>query len=70
MSWEQFLDLPDDDRAEYVDGKTVVTAGRQHRVRVMDLLIAATAKAHGVRLYTRNPGDLQGLEELVDVVPV
>ena len=50
----------------------VVTAGRQPRVRVMDLLIAATAKAkaHGARLYTRNPSDLQGLEELVDVVPV
>ena len=48
----------------------VVTAGRQPRVRVMNLLIAATAKAHGARLYTRNPSDLQGLEELVDVVPV
>ena len=48
----------------------VVTAGRQPRVRVMDLLIAATARAHGARLYTRNPSDLQGLEELVDVVPV
>jgi len=48
----------------------VVTAGRQPRVRVMDLLIAATARAHGARLYTRNPGNLLGLEELVDVVPV
>jgi toxin FitB len=48
----------------------VVTAGRQPRARVMDLLIAATARAHGARLYTRNPSDLQGLEELVDVVPV
>jgi toxin FitB len=48
----------------------VVHAGRQPRARVMDLLIAATAKAHGARIYTRNPSDLQGLEELVDVVPV
>jgi len=35
----------------------------------MDLLIAATARAHGTRLYTRNPRDLQRLAELVDVVP-
>ena len=48
----------------------VVTAGRQPRARVMDLLIAATARAHGARLYTRNPGNLLGLAELVDVVPV
>ena len=48
----------------------VVTAGRQPRARVMDLLIAATARAHGARLYTRNPGNLPGLAELVDVVPV
>jgi predicted nucleic acid-binding protein len=48
----------------------VVHAGRQPRARVMDLLIAATARAHGARLYTRNPGNLLGLAELVDVVPV
>ncbi|MBK5217001.1 MAG: PIN domain-containing protein, partial [Propionibacteriales bacterium] len=33
----------------------VVAAGRQPRARAMDLLIAATASAHGARLYTRNP---------------
>jgi hypothetical protein len=42
MSWEQFLDLPDDDRAEYVDGKTFVGAppsfGHQEvRQRLRDL---------------------------------
>jgi predicted nucleic acid-binding protein len=36
----------------------------------MDLLIAATAHAHDATLYTRNPDDLVGLEELVDVVAV
>ena len=36
----------------------------------MDLLIAATAYAHGARLYTRNAEDLRGLEDLVDIVPV
>lgn len=48
----------------------VVQAGRQPRARSMDLLIAATAHAHAARLYTRNQRDLQGIEDLVDVVPV
>lgn len=47
-----------------------VQAGRQPRAEGMDLLIAATARAHGARLCTRNPRDLHGLEELVDVVTV
>ena len=45
----------------------VVDAGRQPRRRAMDLLIAATAHAHGAVLYTRNPDDFAGLESLVDV---
>jgi predicted nucleic acid-binding protein len=48
----------------------VVAAGRQPRARVMDLLIAATAHAHGARLYTRNGADLVGLEELLEIVSV
>jgi predicted nucleic acid-binding protein len=48
----------------------VVAAGRQPRSRVMDLLIAATAHAHGARLYTRNATDLVGLNDLVDIVAV
>ena len=44
----------------------VVKAGRQPRGRVMDLLIAATAHAHGATLYTRNADDLRGLEGLVE----
>jgi toxin FitB len=36
----------------------------------MDLLIAATAHAHSARLYTRNAGDFDGLDDLVDVVTV
>lgn len=46
----------------------VVDVGRQPRARVMDLLIAATAHAHGARLLTANPADLRGLEDLVEVV--
>jgi len=45
----------------------VVAAGRQPRARVTDLLIAATAHAHEARLYTRNPSDLIGLEDLLDI---
>jgi toxin FitB len=48
----------------------VADAGRQPRPRVMDLLIAATAHAHGARLYTRNAEDLAGLEDLIAVVAV
>lgn len=47
-----------------------VDVGRQPRRRVMDLLIAATAHAHGARLYTKNPRDFAGLDDLVTVVAV
>lgn len=46
----------------------VVHIGRQPRARVMDLLIAATAHAHDAAIYTRNPDDLVGLEDLITVV--
>lgn len=48
----------------------VVKVGRQPRARVMDLLIAATAHAHGATVYTRNTADFVGLEDLVDVASV
>ncbi len=48
----------------------VVEPGRQPRARSMDLLIAATARAHSARLYTRNPADFHGLDSLVHIVPV
>jgi predicted nucleic acid-binding protein len=36
----------------------------------MDLLIAATAHAHGARLYTHKVDDFAGLEELVEIIAV
>jgi toxin FitB len=45
----------------------VVADGRQARARVADLLIAATAVVHQATLWTRNPGDLVGLEGLVEI---
>lgn len=47
----------------------VVAAGRRPRARSMDLLIAATARVHDAVLYTRNPDDFTGLEELVEIRP-
>jgi len=48
----------------------MAATGRQPRSRVMDLLIAATAHAHSARLYTRNAGDLAGIENVIEIVPV
>lgn len=48
----------------------VAARGRRPRSRVMDLLIAATAHAYDARLYTRNPADLAGLDDLVEIVAV
>lgn len=45
----------------------VVVAGRRPRRRAMDLLIAATAHAHGLPLYTRDADDLAGLEDEVEI---
>ena len=45
-------------------------AGRSSRTRLADLLIAATAAAHGLPLYTRNPADFIGLDGIVRVVGV
>jgi predicted nucleic acid-binding protein len=50
---------------------TVAAAGRKARGRrAFDLLIAATALAFGLPLYTRNPADFAKLVELVEVVAV
>jgi predicted nucleic acid-binding protein len=48
----------------------VAGSGRTHQSRMADLFIAAIAHANGLDLYTRNPADFVGLEELVRVIPV
>lgn len=49
----------------------VVAAGRKARgARAVDLLIAATAHASQLPLYTRNPDDFLALEGLVEVVAI
>jgi hypothetical protein len=70
---EEFDPLPVDNLVAISYGQlaaSVVHAGRTPRARVLDLLIAATAHAHGARLYTRNASDLVGLEDQLEVVAV
>jgi len=44
--------------------------GRTSRSRLADLLIAATAVASDLPLYTRNPEDFSGLAGLVQIVVI
>lgn len=49
----------------------IARTGRKARGRrATDLLIAATALAADLPLYTRNPGDFTGLSDLLDVVAI
>jgi predicted nucleic acid-binding protein len=48
----------------------VAAAGRTPPARATDLLIAATAHAHGATLYTRNAAGLAGLEDLIHIAAV
>jgi predicted nucleic acid-binding protein len=48
----------------------VLDAGRSHRRRFADLLIAATAHANRLPLYTRNPHDFAGLAALIEVIAI
>lgn len=48
----------------------VAAAGRSHRSRLADLLIAAVAHANSLSLYTRNPQDFLGLEALITIVAI
>jgi len=49
----------------------ITAAGRKTRGRrAFDLVVAATALAHGLPLYTRNPADFDDLDGLVEVVAV
>lgn len=48
----------------------VAETGRSHRRRVADMLIAATAHANQLALYTRNPDDFAGLTTLVKIIAV
>jgi len=69
-----FDPIPFDGEAARAYGRiyaAVIASGRKARgPRAVDLLIAAVACASHLPLYTRNQRDFQGLEGLVEVVPV
>src|ERR1700734_93008 len=45
-------------------------AGQSSRARLADLLIASTAAANGLPLYTRNPANFAALKRIVKIVKV
>jgi len=69
-----FDPLPFDANAARAYGRifsAVSAAQRKPRgARAVDLMIAATALAAGLPLYTRNSSDFEGLHDLVEVVTV
>ncbi len=62
--------LPFDAEAARMYGRIFATtraAGRSSRARLADLLIASTAAANGLPLYTRNPSDFAVLGQLLTI---
>lgn len=62
--------LPVDAEVARAYGRVFATLrgqGRSGRRRFADLLISATALAHALPLYTRNPLDFKGLGQLITV---
>ena len=69
----EFDPIPFDADAARAYGRVtaaVIAAGRKPRRRAVDLMIAATAIAAELPLYTTNPDDFAGLGHLLTVVPV
>lgn len=69
-----FDPLPFDGNAARAYGRifaAVIAQGRKARgARAVDLLIAATALAADLPLYTRNAADLRGVDQLIHIVTV
>ncbi len=69
-TWEP---LPFDGDAARLYGRLFAAAraaGQTSRSRLADLLIAATAAAAGLPVYTRNPSDFDALKAIITVVAV
>ena len=69
----EFDPIPFDAEAARIFGRVtaaVVAAGRKPRRRIADLMIAATAIAEDLPLYTTNPADYVGVDRLTRVIPV
>ena len=69
-----FDPLPFDSDAARAYGRIYVAVtslgGKARGPRAVDLLIAATACAVQLPLYTRNPHDFKGIDDLVEVVSI
>lgn len=68
-----FEPLPMDTRAARRFGHvvaSVLAVGRNPKPRRIDLMIASIASANGLPLYTVNPKDFAGLENLVEICTV
>jgi len=69
-----FVPLPFDAQAARAFGRVALSlrqGGRKTNARAFDALIAATALAHDLPVYTCNPGDFAGIDGLVVVeVPI
>jgi hypothetical protein len=69
----EFDPIPFDAEAARIYGRVaaaVIGAGRKPRGRFADLMIASIAIAEGLPLFTTNPKDFVGLDELLTIVPV
>jgi predicted nucleic acid-binding protein len=69
----EFDPVPFDAEAARIFGRVtaaVIASGRKPRRRTADLMIAATAIAAELPLFTTNPGDFTGLDTLVRIMPV
>jgi predicted nucleic acid-binding protein len=67
-TWEP---LPFDAESARMFGRVFAAtraAGRSSRARLADLLIASTAAAHGLPLYTRNPADFSPLKRILKII--
>lgn len=65
--------LPFDDEGARVYGRIYAAARAakpSNRSRLADLLIAATAAANTLPLYTRNPDDFRALQAIVKVIAI
>jgi len=65
--------IPFDDEGARVYGRMFAAtraAGQSSRSRFADLLIASTAAANNLPLYTRNPDDFRALKEIVKVIAI
>jgi predicted nucleic acid-binding protein len=69
----EFDPIPFDAEAARIYGRVtaaVIAAGRKPRRRIADLMIASIAIAEDLPLFTTNPADFTGMEQLLTIVPV